>query len=261
MTHKWFTEEKRLRSLRQIILANHFLPLQFSSHKHRRGNHLDQTDKKDLKKKKDCFYLSRRASVVFSQIPKWRKKQWLTVIDSKAKFLYDSQVPADSVQPVYTQTCRGSWEENMNITSVMSCNLLLWFLWTAATPYLTPPVSSWGRKLRPHFLQVDSKKLESFPVTSSHRDPDNSDTQPNPPLFSTWSMHILTKLGTVLLSLWHKSDRLQPNTWSEDTERNKNARVMKRSKVWVLLQRVLWTLRSLRRPGRTTLCLLTFYSR
>lgn len=122
MTHKWFTEEKRLRSLRQIILANHFLPLQFSSHKHRRGNHLDQTEKKDLKKKKDRLYLSRRASVVFSQIPKWRKKQWLTVIDSKAKFLYDSQVPADSVQPVYTQTCRGSWEENMNITSVVSAN-------------------------------------------------------------------------------------------------------------------------------------------
>ena len=36
------------------------------------------------KKKKDCLHLSRRASVVFSQILEWRKKQWLTVIDGEA---------------------------------------------------------------------------------------------------------------------------------------------------------------------------------
>lgn len=28
------------------------------------------------------------------------------MIDSKAEFLYDCQVPANSVQPVYRQTCR-----------------------------------------------------------------------------------------------------------------------------------------------------------
>lgn len=34
------------------------------------------------------------------------------------------------------------------------------------------------------------------------------------PVFSTWSIHILTKLGTDVFSLWHKLVRLQPNTWS-----------------------------------------------
>ena len=34
------------------------------------------------------------------------------------------------------------------------------------------------------------------------------------PVFSTWSMHILTKLGTDVFSRWHRLVRLQPNTWS-----------------------------------------------
>lgn len=35
-----------------------------------------------------------------------------------------------------------------------------------------------------------------------------------PPVFSTWSMHILTKLGTDVFSRWHRLIRLHPNTWS-----------------------------------------------
>lgn len=35
------------------------------------------------------------------------------------------------------------------------------------------------------------------------------------PVFSTCSMHILTKLGTDVFSRWHRLVRLQPNTWSE----------------------------------------------
>lgn len=34
----------------------------------------------------------------------------LTVIDSKAQFLYDGQVPANPVQTVHTQTCKGWWD-------------------------------------------------------------------------------------------------------------------------------------------------------
>lgn len=34
------------------------------------------------------------------------------------------------------------------------------------------------------------------------------------PVFSTWSMHIVTKLGTDVFSLWQRLVRLQPNTWS-----------------------------------------------
>ena len=34
------------------------------------------------------------------------------------------------------------------------------------------------------------------------------------PVFSTWSMHIFTKLGTDVFSRWQRLVRLQPNTWS-----------------------------------------------
>lgn len=36
--------------------------------------------------------------------------------------------------------------------------------------------------------------------------------QRHPQLVSTCSMHIFTKAGTVVDSLWHRTDRLQPNT-------------------------------------------------
>lgn len=36
--------------------------------------------------------------------------------------------------------------------------------------------------------------------------------QKHPQPVSTCSMHIFTKAGTVVDSLWHRSDRLQPNT-------------------------------------------------
>ncbi len=32
-------------------------------------------------------------------------------------------------------------------------------------------------------------------------------------------MHILTKLGTEVPSLWHSAVKLQPNTWSENRQK------------------------------------------
>lgn len=73
------------------------------------------------------------------------------MIDSVAQLLYDGQVPAHSVQPVHTQTCRGQ------------------------------------------------KMIRTSGKLPQDQDPAHFPEHPLP--FSTWSMHSLTKAGTVLFSL------------------------------------------------------------
>lgn len=54
---------------------------------------------------------------------------------------------------------------------------------------------------------------------------DLQEHQKHPQLASTCSMHIFTKAGTVVESLWHRSDRLQPNTWSGEGKHRRESGV------------------------------------
>lgn len=175
--------------------------------------------------------------------PESGNSPWLT---AKRSFCMTARFPLTLYNPSIHRPAGDDGRKTHQFSNI--CKLFLYLLSAAeesASPYMTLPVLLWGSKTCRCFTTGRVFLNQVW----------WSDTDLNPPLFSTWSMHILTKLGTVLLSLWHKLDRLQPNTWSEDTQ-TKKKEVTQQSKVLVLLQYVLSTLRSLQWPANPLRSLL-----
>lgn len=146
------------------------------------------------------FYVTEMSKQRRLTMTEWRLQLRLTVVNGKAELLYHRQVPADSVQTVHTETCR---------TREHFFRFLYFILRNTGHIYELKKFKE-GKKMGGK-KSKEKTKHETFINPLLTEEEEGSRLIP---VFSTCSMHILTKLGTVVFSRWHRLLRLQPNTWS-----------------------------------------------